>query len=110
MKTNGIFCVFSFSLENCNFFFIGNWEDNWVYSKAEGKEFGKFELTAGKFFNDAENDKGKQHFIFLKNIFPQNIDLTFQMHIEFCVYLVCKMVVDTLHISFLTISKPQICV
>lgn len=37
-----------------------NWEDNWVYSKAEGKEFGKFELTAGKFFNDAENDKGLQ--------------------------------------------------
>lgn len=30
-----------------------------MYSKAEGKEFGKFELTAGKFFNDAENDKGK---------------------------------------------------
>jgi len=37
-----------------------NWEDNWVYSKAEGKEFGKFELTAGKFYNDAENDKGLQ--------------------------------------------------
>lgn len=44
----------------CDFFlfFAGNWEDNWIYSKAEGKEFGKFELTAGKFFNDAENDKG----------------------------------------------------
>lgn len=43
------------------FFFhsVDNWEDNWVYSKAEGKEFGKFELTAGKFYNDAENDKGK---------------------------------------------------
>lgn len=40
------------------FFYAGNWEDNWIYSKAEGKEFGKFELTAGKFFNDAENDKG----------------------------------------------------
>jgi len=38
----------------------GNWEDNWIYSKAEGKEFGKFELTAGKFYNDAENDKGLQ--------------------------------------------------
>lgn len=37
-----------------------NWEENWIYSKAEGKEFGKFELTAGKFFNDAENDKGLQ--------------------------------------------------
>lgn len=36
----------------------GNWEDNWIYSKSEGKEFGKFELTAGKFYNDAENDKG----------------------------------------------------
>lgn len=66
MKTYEIFCVFFFFLSflwKIAIFFIGNWEDNWVYSKAEGKEFGKFELTAGKFFNDAENDKGKQHFI-----------------------------------------------
>ena len=42
--------------------FTGNWEDNWVYSKAEGKEFGKFELTAGKFYNDAENDKGMHRY------------------------------------------------
>lgn len=37
-----------------------NWEKNWVYSEAEGKEFGKFKLSAGKFYNDAENDKGLQ--------------------------------------------------
>ncbi|KAJ8891332.1 hypothetical protein PR048_010848 [Dryococelus australis] len=36
------------------------WEKNWVYSEHPGKEFGKFVLTAGKFYNDAENDKGLQ--------------------------------------------------
>lgn len=46
--------------------FTGNWEDNWIYSKAEGKEFGKFELTAGKFYNDAENDKGMYISLLLK--------------------------------------------
>lgn len=35
-----------------------SWEENWVYSKHPGKEFGKFKLTAGKFYNDAEKDKG----------------------------------------------------
>jgi hypothetical protein len=35
-----------------------SWESNWVYSEHPGKEFGKFKLTAGKFFNDAEADKG----------------------------------------------------
>lgn len=35
-----------------------SWEDKWVYSEYPGKEFGKFELTAGKFFNDEETDKG----------------------------------------------------
>lgn len=29
-----------------------------MYSKHEGKEFGKFVRTAGKFFNDEEQDKG----------------------------------------------------
>ncbi|KAJ8932436.1 hypothetical protein NQ314_014650 [Rhamnusium bicolor] len=36
------------------------WEKNWVYSKHPGKEFGKFVRTAGKFFNDEEEDKGLQ--------------------------------------------------
>lgn len=36
-----------------------SWEKNWVYSKHPGKEFGKFVRTAGKFFNDEEDDKGK---------------------------------------------------
>lgn len=35
-----------------------SWETNWVYSEHPGKEFGKFILTAGKFYNDAEVDKG----------------------------------------------------
>jgi len=58
-----IFAVFSAAVAEVFFedkFTEDNWEDNWIYSKAEGKEFGKFELTAGKFYNDAENDKGLQ--------------------------------------------------
>lgn len=34
------------------------WENNWVYSEHPGKEFGKFVLTAGNIYNDAEADKG----------------------------------------------------
>jgi hypothetical protein len=37
-----------------------------VYSKHEGKEFGSFVRTAGKFFNDEKEDKGKKH-IFIDN-------------------------------------------
>ncbi|KPJ01595.1 Calreticulin [Papilio xuthus] len=37
-----------------------SWESNWVYSEHPGKEFGKFKLTAGKFYNDPEEDKGLQ--------------------------------------------------
>lgn len=35
-----------------------SWEDNWVYSEHPGKEFGKFVWSSGKFYNDAEKDKG----------------------------------------------------
>lgn len=35
-----------------------SWENKWTYSQHPGKEFGKFERTAGKFFNDEEADKG----------------------------------------------------
>ncbi|XP_065211819.1 calreticulin [Planococcus citri] len=37
-----------------------SWEENWIYSEYPGKEFGKFKLTSGKFYNDAEKDKGIQ--------------------------------------------------
>lgn len=37
-----------------------SWESNWVYSEHPGKEFGKFKWTSGKFYNDAEKDKGIQ--------------------------------------------------
>jgi len=37
-----------------------DWESNWVQSAHEGKEFGKFAHTAGKFYGDAEKDKGIQ--------------------------------------------------
>lgn len=36
------------------------WKDTWIYSEHPGKEFGKFEGTAGKFFNDEETDHGIQ--------------------------------------------------
>lgn len=44
-----------------------SWEKTWVYSKHEGKEFGAFVRTAGKFFNDEEEDKGKES-IFINKI------------------------------------------
>lgn len=37
-----------------------DWADKWVQSAHEGKEFGKFDHTAGKFYGDAEKDKGIQ--------------------------------------------------
>lgn len=40
-------------------FIIDSWESEWVYSEHSGKEFGKFQLTAGKFYNDPEADKGR---------------------------------------------------
>ena len=42
------------------FLFSDSWEKTWVYSKHPGKEFGKFAWTAGKFFNNAEDDKGNR--------------------------------------------------
>lgn len=38
---------------------IDSWKDIWVYSKHPGKEFGKFVLSSGNFFNDKDTDKGK---------------------------------------------------
>uniref|UniRef100_A0A2M4BPM2 Calreticulin n=3 Tax=Anopheles marajoara TaxID=58244 RepID=A0A2M4BPM2_9DIPT len=37
-----------------------SWQKNWVQSEHKGVEYGKFDYTAGKFFNDAEADKGIQ--------------------------------------------------
>merc|ERR550519_1234161 len=37
-----------------------DWDKNWVQSEHKGKEFGPFKLTAGKFYGDAEKDKGIQ--------------------------------------------------
>jgi calreticulin len=34
--------------------------DAWVQSAHKGAEAGKFEITAGKFYGDAEKDKGAQ--------------------------------------------------
>ncbi|KAM7363202.1 calreticulin [Cochliomyia hominivorax] len=41
-------------------FLDDSWKDNWVYSKHPGKEFGRFVLSSGSFYNDAEADKGIQ--------------------------------------------------
>ena len=36
------------------------WEDRWVQSAHAGKEFGKFKLTPGKFYGDADINQGLQ--------------------------------------------------
>jgi hypothetical protein len=36
------------------------WESNWVASKNKGPSAGEFKWSAGKYFNDAEEDKGIQ--------------------------------------------------
>ncbi|XP_020900968.1 calreticulin [Exaiptasia diaphana] len=36
------------------------WEDRWIYSTYKGSQMGKFKWTAGKFYGDAEKDKGIQ--------------------------------------------------
>lgn len=35
-----------------------DWDSKWVYSKHSGKEYGKFDLTPGKFYGDKERDQG----------------------------------------------------
>lgn len=37
-----------------------DWEDRWVQSTHKGSDAGKFKWTAGKFYGDAEKDKGIQ--------------------------------------------------
>jgi calreticulin len=53
----------------------GSWEKKWLTSKHDGKTFGKFEATAGKFYGD-ENDKGIKttqdaHFYAVSTTFPK---------------------------------------
>lgn len=52
------FCHGSVYLEEN--FVDDSWKDTWIYSKHPGKEFGKFILSSGSFFNDEEADKGIQ--------------------------------------------------
>ncbi|CAC5407682.1 CALR [Mytilus coruscus] len=40
--------------------FQDDWKDRWVESTAKGADQGKFEWTAGKFYGDADLDKGIQ--------------------------------------------------
>lgn len=51
------------------------WTERWVTSKHDGKTFGKFDLTAGKFYGN-ENDKGIKtsedaHFYAVSTKFPE---------------------------------------
>jgi hypothetical protein len=39
---------------------IDAWEKRWVLSTHKGNDAGKFVLTAGKFYGDAEKSKGIQ--------------------------------------------------
>ncbi|KAK5645271.1 hypothetical protein RI129_006571 [Pyrocoelia pectoralis] len=41
-------------------FLDDSWEKNWIYSEHPGKEFGKFVLTAGKFYATEKESKGLQ--------------------------------------------------
>ncbi|XP_073811933.1 calreticulin-like isoform X1 [Musca autumnalis] len=41
-------------------FLDDTWKNSWVYSKHPGKEFGKFVLSAGTFFNDQHSERGIQ--------------------------------------------------
>lgn len=59
-----------------------SWEKTWVYSEHPDKEFGKFVLSHGKFWNDPENDKGTW-----KNI---SIIRDYNLwNIKFCLFM-CK--------------------
>eukprot|EP00121_Abeoforma_whisleri_P013783 Awhi_evm1s12716 len=40
--------------------FDGDWEDRWIQSTKKGDEQGDFQVTAGKWYRDAEADKGLQ--------------------------------------------------
>lgn len=50
--------MISFSLDEA-------YTDRWVESTFKGSDAGKFKWSAGKFYNDAELDKGKPVVIFL---------------------------------------------
>ena len=41
-------------------FFADSWEDRWIESTHQGTQKGKFIVSAGKFYGDAEKDKGEQ--------------------------------------------------
>lgn len=86
--------------------FTGNWEDNWVYSKAEGKEFGKFELTAGKFYNDAENDKGMQRYF---NFIIHENRVICAMVYPFSSIWALSQYVDTLHETSRSSTRACVC-
>lgn len=73
--------------------FTDSWQDKWTYSEHPGKEFGKFERTAGKFFNDEEADKGKCDVLSVVSaisLFSFNLRVTsYSCYTYDCRYRVC---------------------
>ena len=41
------------------FYIAESWRDRWVESTFKGADQGKFAWTAGKFYGDADKDKGR---------------------------------------------------
>lgn len=41
-----------------NFLLDADWGKRWISSTKKGSDAGKFVLSAGKFYNDPEQDKG----------------------------------------------------
>lgn len=56
--------------------FSDSWENNWIYSKHPGKEFGKFVLSAGEYHLDPSH-KGLKSNFYCTNIKNYTSDYTF---------------------------------
>lgn len=52
-----------------------SYTDRWVESTFKGSDAGKFKWTAGKFYNDADLDKGKNIYFYLNCYFLEFISL-----------------------------------
>jgi len=65
MSRSIIFCLISFVVTVLGDIYFeddftkGDWESEWIQSKQK-TDYGKWKLTAGKYYNDAEQDKGLQ--------------------------------------------------
>ena len=61
LSITACFCLFAIVTGTVYFredFDSPQWDANWVQSEYSGKEFGKFDWTAGKWYGDEDKDKG----------------------------------------------------